>query len=98
LLKSTNAAQVDGLARCRLDLVAIRHVKRSTVIPVMAESSVSFSGRRIVAMTFQPRSANSMALARPSPVELPLMKMVYDIECLSTMVQRFCARRRGQRA
>jgi hypothetical protein len=38
-------------------------------------------------MTFQPRSANSLAAARPSPVELPVMKMVYDIEFLSLLAR-----------
>jgi hypothetical protein len=40
-------------------------------------SSVSLSGLRIVAMTFQPFEANSWAVALPSPEEAPVMKIVF---------------------
>src|SRR6516225_8615785 len=45
--------------------------------PGIEASSVSFSGARIVAITFQPLLANNLAAARPRPDELPVMKMVF---------------------
>ncbi len=51
-----------------------------------AASSASLSGLRMVAMTFQPLEANSRAVARPSPVDAPVMKMVCDIEVVSVPV------------
>jgi hypothetical protein len=41
-------------------------------------SSFSLSGLRMVASTVHPRDAKSFAAARPSPEELPVMKMVLD--------------------
>ena len=46
------------------------------VIPEMSPSSFSLFGSRIEAMTFHPFEANSFAVARPKPEELPVMKIV----------------------
>jgi hypothetical protein len=43
----------------------------------MLFSSVSFSGLRMVAMTFHPFEAKSLAVARPRPEELPEMKIAF---------------------
>jgi len=51
--------------------------KAIKVTPEMLFSSVSFSGSRMVAMTFHPFEANSLAAARPRPEELPVMKIVF---------------------
>jgi hypothetical protein len=48
-------------------------------------SSVSFSGARIVAITFQPLLANNLAAARPRPDELPVMKIV----CCEVLIELF---------
>jgi NADPH2:quinone reductase len=42
----------------------------------MSPNSFSFVGSRIEAMTFHPFEANSFAVARPKPEELPVMKIV----------------------
>src|SRR5215471_15230343 len=46
--------------------------------PGIEASSVSFSGVRIVPITFQPLLANNLAVARPRPDELPVMKIVFS--------------------
>ena len=47
------------------------------VTPEMLPSSFSFFGSRIEAMTFQPFDANSFAVARPKPEELPVIKIAF---------------------
>src|SRR5258706_7796756 len=49
----------------------------NNVILSIRFNSVSFSGLRIVAITFQPLAANSFAVALPNPVEAPVMKIVF---------------------
>src|SRR5712692_8600484 len=46
----------------------------SRATPARSASFLSFSGFRMVATTFHPRAANSLAAARPRPDELPVMK------------------------
>ena len=48
-------------------------------MPGREASSVSLSGVRMVANTRHPLSAKRSAVARPRPVELPVMKMDFDI-------------------
>src|SRR6185436_1249357 len=47
--------------------------------PEMFLSSASVSGFRMVAITFHPLDANSLAVALPSPEEAPVMKMLFPV-------------------
>jgi hypothetical protein len=40
-------------------------------------SSFSLSGFRMEAMTFHPFAANNLAVARPKPEELPVIKIAF---------------------
>ncbi len=78
-----HACKLGRLTRGSFDLARSVTSTGMTVTPETLASSVAFPGCRIVATTFQPRCANSMPAARPSPVQLPVTKMVCDIEFLS---------------
>jgi len=66
----------EGAARGLQDLLGPGHVERQDREARPAPSSVSLSGWRMVAITFQPRAAKGLAVARPRPVEQPAMKIV----------------------
>jgi hypothetical protein len=66
----------EGSARGLGNLLWVRDVSASRTTLGSAASSVSLDGVRIVAMTVHPRAENSFTEARPSPEEVPVMKIV----------------------
>src|SRR6267154_1324018 len=68
-----------AIAFCAIDLICSGFVTSNgnTVMLPTLFSSVSVSGLRMVAITFQPLEANNFAVAFPKPVEAPVMKIVF---------------------
>src|SRR5450432_1733983 len=83
-----------AIAFCAVALIcsALVTSNGNKVMLLIAFNSFSFSGLRIVAITFQPFDANNFAVAFPKPVEAPVIKIVFILFnfCKTKFNQQFC--------